>query len=164
MRFFVVCLILLFNLASLPVSPAESRTHHAPSVVEREEISDAQMLEVLLQGSTTVDPTIGVASYYASRFIGRRTTSGAPYHPEKLTAAHAELPLGTMVTVENIATGQKVSVVINDRCRKRSFQLIDLSRVAARQIGLWGKGAVKVKIVPIEQKNPLDDLLADWKE
>jgi len=105
-----------------------------------------------------------VATHYASRFVGRRTTSGQRYHPDKLTAAHADLPIGTLVTVENPATGQKVPVLINDRCRKRSFQLIDLSRFAAKQIGLWGKGAVKVRIVPLEKKHPLDDLLAEVKE
>ncbi|MBV5331136.1 septal ring lytic transglycosylase RlpA family protein, partial [bacterium] len=130
--FFGLCLA----SASLPVLT------HASDDIEREELSDAQLLEVLVQGAFATNPHAGVATYYASRFIGRRTTSGDRYHPDKLTAAHALLPLGTVVTVENISTGQKVLVTINDRCRKRSFQLIDLSRVAARQIGLWGKGAI----------------------
>jgi rare lipoprotein A len=66
-----------------------------------------------------------------------------------------------MVTVENVATSQKVAVVINDRCRRRSFQLIDLSRAAAKKIGLWGKGVVKVRIVPLVKKHPLSELLED---
>lgn len=152
-RYLLSCsLLLLFSSVS------------AAQVVEREVVTDHQLLEVLAQDGDTVDPQAGVATYYASRFTGRRTSSGQRYHPDKLTAAHALLPLGTLVTVENIATGQKVPVLINDRCRKRSFQLIDLSRFAARQIGLWGKGAIKVRIVPIEQKQPLDELLAEGKE
>jgi rare lipoprotein A len=159
MRLFILLFSFCSFLAFFPTVGGAS------TEVAREELSDAQLLEVLVQGGTTVtDPQAGVATHYASRFTGRRTTSGNRYHPEKLTAAHATLPLGTFVTVENIATGQKVSVIINDRCRKRSFQLIDLSRVAAQQIGLWGKGAVKVKIMPIEKKHPLDELLADGKE
>lgn len=132
--------------------------------LEREELSDSQLLEVLVQGDSGTDPQAGVATYYASRFAGHRTTSGQRYHPDKLTAAHATLPLGTMATVENISNGQKVSVIINDRCRKRSFQLIDLSRIAARQIGVWGKGAVKVRIVPHKMNQPLDELLDEGKE
>lgn len=136
----------------------------ASAAVEREELTDAQLLEVLLQGGgTETDPQAGVATYYAARFVGRRTSSGQRYHPDKLTAAHADLPLGTMVTVHNLSNSRKVSVVINDRCRKRSFQLIDLSREAARQIGLWGKGAVKVRIVPIEKRHPLHELLEEGK-
>ncbi|MDD2500318.1 MAG: septal ring lytic transglycosylase RlpA family protein [Geobacter sp.] len=139
---------------------------HGAHQIERDDLSDAQLLEVLAKGGDNLkDPQIGVATYYASRFIGRRTTSGQRYHPDKMTAAHALLPLGTMVTVENTANGQKVSVVINDRCHPRHAvrNLIDLSRAAAQQIGLWGKGAVKVRIVPLEKKHPLDDLLDEGK-
>lgn len=139
---------------------------HGAHPVERDDISDAQLLEVLAKdGDNLKDPQIGVATYYASRFTGRRTTSGQRYHPDKMTAAHALLPLGTMVTVENIKSGQRVSVVINDRCHPRhaALNLIDLSRAAAQQIGLWGKGAVKVRIVPIEKKHPLDELLDEGK-
>lgn len=137
----------------------------ASQPVEREELTDAQLLEVLAQdGDSRRDPQLGVATYYAARFIGRRTSSGQRYHPDKYTAAHAVLPLGTAVTVESLKTGQKVTVTINDRCRKRSFQLIDLSRIAAQEIGLWGKGAMKVRIVPITSKDPLQELLEETKE
>ncbi len=149
----VLCLLLCLPLHS-----------HANVPLEREELSDDQLLEVLLQGGQTTDPQAGVATYYASRFAGRRTTSGQPYHPDKLTAAHADLPLGTLATVLNPANGQKVTVEINDRCRKRSFQLIDLSRQAAQQIGLWGKGAIKVLITPLQKKDPLQELLVAERE
>ncbi len=152
------CLLLLL-LVVVPV------TAFAAQPVQREELADAQLLEVLAQdGDSRNDPQLGVATYYASRFIGRRTSSGQRYHPDKYTAAHAVLPLGTAVTVENLKSGQKVAVTINDRCRKRSFQLIDLSRIAAQKIGLWGKGAVKVRITPITRHDPLQELLEVIKE
>lgn len=135
---------------------------HAAPAIERDDLSDAQLLEVLAQDDGSLkDPQLGVATYYASRFIGRRTSSGQRYNPDKFTAAHALLPLGTMVTVENIKSGQKVSVVINDRCHPRHAvrNLIDLSRAAAQQISLWGKGLIKVRIVPIKKSHPLDELL-----
>jgi rare lipoprotein A len=34
----------------------------------------------------------GIATYYAKRYNGRKTTSGERYRPEKLTAAHPNLP------------------------------------------------------------------------
>ncbi len=129
------------------------------SEVKREELSDQELLEVLLHEGDRRDPQIGVATYYASRFIGRKTTSGQRYHPDNLTAAHAELPLGTIVKIQNIANGLTVSVIVNDRCRARSFQLIDLSRAAAKEIGLWGKGAIKVRIIPYQKKQPLEELV-----
>jgi rare lipoprotein A len=88
----------------------------------------------------------GIASYYAKRYHGRRTSSGVRYHPEKLTAASADLPLGSRVRVQNLANGKETVVTVNDRCRKRKNPFIDLSRAAARKLGFLGKGIARVKI------------------
>lgn len=106
-------------------------------------------LEELVFKSSPREPREGFASYYASRFNGRRTTSGHRYHPEKMTAAHHSLPLGTVVRVVNPSTKQEVHVTINDRCARKPFPFIDLSRAAAKKIGLWGKGKIKVVIIPL---------------
>lgn len=106
-------------------------------------------LEELVLKSSTFESVEGFASYYARRFEGRRTTSGHRYNPEKLTAAHESLPLGTVVRVVNPVSKQEVQVTINDRCAPKSFHFIDLSRAAAKKIGLWGKGKIKVVITPI---------------
>ncbi|NVN89042.1 MAG: septal ring lytic transglycosylase RlpA family protein [Desulfuromonadales bacterium] len=104
--------------------------------------------ELVLKGSKR-EPMEGVASYYAKRFEGRKTTSGHRYHPDKLTAAHSNLPMGTIVRVVNPATKQEVHVTINDRCARKSFHFIDLSRAAAKKIGLWRRGTIKVVIIPL---------------
>jgi rare lipoprotein A len=111
-----------------------------------------EALEELILKSSPLGPMDGFASYYAKRFEGCRTTSGHRYHPDKLTAAHESLPLGTVVRVVNPATSQEVHVTINDRCARRSFNFIDLSRAAAKKIGLWGKGKIKVVIIPLLQQ------------
>ncbi|MBC7963667.1 MAG: septal ring lytic transglycosylase RlpA family protein [Steroidobacteraceae bacterium] len=107
------------------------------------------LLEKLLQKSSSFESVEGVASYYARRFEGRRTTSGHRYNPDKMTAAHQSLPLGTVVRVLNPATRQEVHVTINDRCAPKRFHFIDLSRAAAKKIGLLGKGKIKVVIIPL---------------
>ena len=118
--------------------------------------ADATKLEETLEGlilkSSPLEPLEGVASYYAKRFEGRKTTSGRRYHPDKLTAAHESLPLGTVVRVVNPATQQEVHVTITDRCARKAFHFIDLSRAAAKKIGLWGKGKIKVVIIPLLQE------------
>ena len=110
-------------------------------------------LEELVQKGSALKPTEGFASYYARRFEGRKTTSGHRYHPEKMTGAHQSLPLGTVVRVVNPATSQEVHVTINDRCARKPFPFIDLSRAAAKKIGLWGKGKIKVVIIPLLEEN-----------
>jgi rare lipoprotein A len=96
----------------------------------------------------------GIATYYAKRFNGRRTASGVPYDPDKLTAAHQALPFGTQVKVVNLNNGREVTVTVNDRCRKRSFPFIDLSRAAAQRLGFLGKGTAKVRIIPLSGGEP----------
>lgn len=146
---------LILALTAPPEAQANHAHHHQ---LDREAVADSELLEALHRDGGLKDPREGLATYYASRFIGRRTTSGERYDPERLTAAHATLPLKTTVQVFNRSTGQGVQVVINDRCRKRSFQLIDLSRAAARKIGLWGKGAMKVLIIP-QTRTAIDELM-----
>ena len=88
----------------------------------------------------------GVASYYASFFEGRTTTSGEVYKHKKFTAAHLTLPFGTKVTVTNISNGKSVKVRINDRGPHSKRIMIDLSQAAAKEIGLYGKGVGKVEV------------------
>jgi len=95
----------------------------------------------------------GVASYYAKRYNGRKTNSGARYDPEKLTAASADFPLGTRVRVVNLANGQEVVVTVNDRCRRKKVPFVDLSRAAARKLGFLGKGIAKVRIIPLDAES-----------
>lgn len=93
-----------------------------------------------------------MASYYAKRYKGRRTTSGERYRPEKLTGAHPTLPIGTRVRVTSEDGSREVIVTINDRCRKRrGGQVIDLSRAAARELGFLGKGKTKVRLVRLDE-------------
>lgn len=93
----------------------------------------------------------GIASYYAKRYNGRRTSSGQLYNPDKLTAAHPTLPHGTRVRVINLTNNKEVVVTINDRCRSRKKPFIDLSRAAARKLGFLGKGITRVCIIPLEK-------------
>lgn len=144
--------IILFLL----VVPCSAAALYSPNL---ELPNDTDLLERLVISGEVKDSQEGIATYYAAKFIGRRTSSGEPYHPDRMTAAHADLPLKTVVQVINRSTGKEVQVTINDRCRKRSFQLIDLSRAAAKKIGLWGKGTAKVRIIPVTVATPLDELL-----
>lgn len=90
--------------------------------------------------------TEGIASYYASRFKGRKTSSGIVYHPDSLTAAHKSMAFGTRVKVTNLKNGKSVVVVINDRLPQRSKRSIDLSYAAARQLDFIRAGLTRVCI------------------
>ncbi len=85
----------------------------------------------------------GVASYYSSHFCGRRTASGARYNPEAMTAASHTLPLGTRVLVTLEGTARSVLVTITDH-QGTAQRIIDLSKAAARKLGLLGRGTGRV--------------------
>ncbi|WP_443938031.1 septal ring lytic transglycosylase RlpA family protein [Pedobacter sp. MW01-1-1] len=86
------------------------------------------------------------ATYYAKRFEGRKTTSGARYRGKKLTAAHRTLPFGTEVLVTNPVNGKSVVVKVNDRGPFNKKLAIDLSEKAAKEIGIYSKGVAKVNL------------------
>ena len=107
------------------------------------------MLASCRGGKTVSD--MGTASYYADKFAGRKTANGEKYRKGKKTAAHQTLPFGTRVKVTNLANGRSVKVRINDRGPFAKGRLIDLSKSAARKVGMLRSGTAKVKL---EYKKP----------
>jgi len=93
-------------------------------------------------------PEMGLASYYADRFAGRKTASGDRYRPGKLTAAHRTLPFGTIVEVSRRSEGETltVRVRINDRGPFRKGRIIDLSRAAAQKLRMIRAGVAPVTV------------------
>jgi rare lipoprotein A len=89
---------------------------------------------------------VGTASWYGPRFQGKKTANGETFNMHSMTAAHRTLPLGTRVRVTNLRTGKQVKVRINDRGPYAKGRKIDLSRAAARKLGIVKKGVAKVKI------------------
>ena len=92
----------------------------------------------------------GTASWYGSKFHGRRTSSGEPYDMHLATAAHKTLPLPTYAEVTNLDNGLKVVVKINDRGPFKDDRIIDLSYGAALRLGMTGTGTARVEVRAID--------------
>ena len=94
----------------------------------------------------------GLASWYggADGFEGKPTASGEIYDSSLLTAAHRDLPLGTLVEVTNVETGASVRVRVNDRGPFVHGRVIDLSQAAARKIGVIGPGVAMVRLTIVD--------------
>lgn len=84
----------------------------------------------------------GAVSFYADRFHGRRTASGARLDNNAYTCAHRTLPFGTKILVENPRNGSKCIVTVTDRGPFHRNRVIDLTRAAARKLGISGIGTV----------------------
>jgi rare lipoprotein A len=88
----------------------------------------------------------GLASYYADYYEGRTTANGEIFRQSKKTAAHKTIPFGTKVVVTNLKNNKSVVVRINDRGPFVNGRIIDLTKNAAKRIGMLNDGVANVKI------------------
>lgn len=88
----------------------------------------------------------GEASYYGADFHGKKTASGEIFDMNALTAAHLELPFGTLCKVTNLMNSKEVIVRINDRGPFVKNRVIDLSYGAAKELDAIVSGVIDVKI------------------
>ena len=111
----------------------------------------------------TSQPTMmetGVASWYGPKFHGKLTASGEVFNQEKFTAAHQTLPWGSRVKVTNLANGKSVDVRINDRGPFGKGRIIDVSRAAARALGMVGRGLTTVRVEWLSDSERSNKLVA----
>ena len=102
----------------------------------------------------------GVASYYHDKFQYRLTASGEKFDQKKMTAAHNGLPLNTWIRVTNLSNKRSVIVRVNDRLHRKNTRLVDLSNLAAKNLGYLGNGLTQVKVEVFGKKKPAE-LIAD---
>jgi len=95
----------------------------------------------------------GIASWYGTKFHGKRTSSGETYDMYAMTAAHKTLPLPTYVEVMNLRNGRRVIVKVNDRGPFHENRIIDLSYTAAKKLDIIRNGTGLVEIRAIDPVN-----------
>ena len=102
----------------------------------------------------------GIASWYGTKFHGRRTSSGEPYDLYAVTAAHKTLPLPSYVLVTNLNNGRNLVVRVNDRGPFHDERIIDLSYAAAGKLGVLPTGTARVEVRAIQPGEQLPSLVA----
>lgn len=88
----------------------------------------------------------GAASFYAASLNGRPTATGEPYNHAALTAAHRDLPMGSLVEVTNIANGRVVLLRVNDRGPFVRGRVLDVSGAAADELDFRRAGVTQVRL------------------
>lgn len=96
----------------------------------------------------------GLASWYGTKFQGKRTSSGEPYDLYLMTAAHKNLPLPTYVSVKNLKNNKEIIVKVNDRGPFAEGRIIDLSYAAAKKLGIFEIGTAPVSVTVIDPSDP----------
>lgn len=130
--------------APAPVQPALPEPSGPPE--PSAQVLDAEAVEPV--DPIVADPApqaeVGVASWYGVPFHGRKTANGERYDMHAMTAAHPTLPLASFVQVRHLGNSREVVVRVNDRGPFKFGRIIDLSRAAARQLGITGLAQVEV--------------------
>jgi len=101
---------------------------------------------------------IGLASYYANKFSGRRTAYGETFYQSKFTCACNILPLGTWIKVTNLRNKRSIVVKINDRIHPRMRRIVDLTKAGAQKLGFVSSGLTRVKVEVLGKHKPKEEI------
>ena len=95
----------------------------------------------------------GTASWYGPGFHGKSTANGERYDQADRTAAHRTLQMPAIVRVTNLENGRSTVVRVNDRGPFARSRVIDLSRTAAEEIDMVGKGTARVRVEQLQAES-----------
>jgi rare lipoprotein A len=153
--------IALASLAALLIAVALAQSGLITQKLEaRDKAGPAAVVPANLPADTSKAPLpklkskTGEASWYDGEaswyeFDGQKTANGETMDPRRLTAAHPTLPFGTKVAVENVENGRTVVVRVNDRGPYADGRIIDVSKEAARKLGMVEDGVTEVEVAPV---------------
>ena len=142
------------DAASVP-STAHDMPDAVPVAEPRSRYGNPKTYEVMGERYFVLDSAAGYkesgrASWYGTKFHGKRTSSGEPYDMYQMTAAHKTLPLPTYVRVTRKSNGKSVVVRVNDRGPFHTGRIIDLSYAAAARVDLLKEGSAEVVVEALE--------------
>ncbi len=99
---------------------------------------------------------VGLATWYTAPYKGRRAANGEVFDDRALTAAHRTLPMGSLVVVTNLKTGQWAAMRISDRGPFVEGRILDLTIASAQATGVYRAGLVKVRLDVFQTPKPID--------
>lgn len=117
---------------------------------------------LFLQGAVVMwSQEEGLASFYHTRFHGKRSASGRVHDQNDMVAAHRTYPFGTFLKVTNLANNKSVIVCVTDRGPRQRKRIIDVSASAAEALGFKRQGITRVRVeeVPDEKERIIYELM-----
>jgi rare lipoprotein A len=99
---------------------------------------------------------VGLATWYSAPYKGRRAANGEVFQDDAFTAAHRTLPMGSLVVVTNLSTGQWAAMRISDRGPFIEGRIVDLTVASAKATGVYRAGVVRVRLDVYQTPKPID--------
>jgi rare lipoprotein A len=139
-------------LTSPSTSPETTPTQPAvPNVEQGSEMGTEQV-----PAGQPIYTEVGMASWYGPPYNQRRGANGEIYDENAITAAHRTLPMGSLIRVTNLETGESAMMRITDRGPFVPNRVLDLSVGAAKALGMWRAGTARVRIDVYETPKPIN--------
>lgn len=134
-------------------SQAPSSTTPATNTAPTEQTAD----EAFVASHMPIDSETGIASWYGPPYHNRRGANGQIFDQNAMSAAHRTLPMGSLVRVTNLQTGQSAVMRITDRGPFVPDRVLDLSVASAKVVGVWRPGTAEVRIDVYAAPKPIDE-------
>ena len=103
-----------------------------------------------------IQTEIGLATWYTAPYKGRKAANGEVFDDAALTAAHRTLPMGSLVVVTNLSTGQYAAMRITDRGPFVDGRIVDLTVASAKATGVYRAGVVRVRLDVYQTPKPIE--------
>jgi rare lipoprotein A len=111
--------------------------------------------EAIVASRSPIYSEEGMASWYGPNYHAHRGANGQIYDQNGISAAHRTLPMGSLIRVTNLQTGQSAIMRITDRGPFVPDRIVDLSIGAAKEVGVWRPGTARVRIDVYDTPHPI---------
>lgn len=142
---------LIFILAWFNAPPLRADQPASPSA--KQKFSPSYSHKIDRSGK----PRKGKASYYSTKFAGKKMADGTPMNPNANIAASKTLPLGSVVQVTNLENGKSDIVEIRDRGPYVPGRIIDVSPKVAQKLDMKKAGVAPVEVKPLDVRSMVGD-------
>ncbi len=140
-------------------APAESASNLPPGRIPPTPLPRGGITPEDIRYVNTHEPIVsevGLATWYMAPYKGRRAANGEVFEDSAFTAAHRTLPMGSLVVVTNLTTGQWAAMRISDRGPFVEGRIVDLTIASAKATGVYRAGLVKVRLDVFQTPKPID--------
>lgn len=144
---------------SLPDEDQTARSRRPSSRIPVTPVPPGGVTEADYRYIETHDPIeseSGFASWYTAPYKGRKAANGQVFSDSALTAAHRTLPMGSLIVVTNLKTGQTSAMRVSDRGPFVEGRIVDMTIASAKATGIYRKGVERVRIDVYQTPKPID--------
>jgi rare lipoprotein A len=138
---------------------ATARPGYKPAPIPITPVPAGGVSKADLEYVETHDPIYseeGLATWYTAPYQGRKAANGQVFSDRALTAAHRTLPMGSLVTVTNLKTGERSAMRITDRGPFVDGRIVDLTIASAKATGIYRTGMQQVRVDVYKTPKPMD--------